>query len=168
MADVSDAPPKAGMVSQPWQWRGNWAQWVSAVVACIALAGFFLQLNAIRSNSREANARQLYGSYMDAGLRYPEFLRPDYAAIKANETHLAQYRWFVQYFLFAYDEVFYALGEEGWLQAFRTELRPHLPLLCDLGRENILAQYYSRTAEIVRSEVRAAKETVPECTNVQL
>ena len=168
MANLSDAPAKPAMAGQSWQWRGNWAQWVSAVVACIALAGFFLQLNAIRGNSREANARQLYGAYLEAGLAHPEFLKPDYAAIKVNDTRLAQYRWFVQYLLFAYDEVFHALGEEGWLQAFRTELRPHLPLLCDLGRENILAQYYPRTVEIIRSEMRAAKATVPECANVQL
>jgi hypothetical protein len=168
MSDASNVPSKREPATQPWQWRGNWAQWVSAIVACVALASFFLQLNAIRNNSREANARQLYSGYMDAGLRYPEFLKPDYAAIKTNETRLAQYRWFVQYLLFAYDEVFNALGEDGWLQAFRSELRPHLPLLCDLGRENILAQYYSRTAEIVRAEIRAAKESLAECANVRL
>ncbi|HWL31422.1 MAG TPA: hypothetical protein VNQ50_04750 [Xanthobacteraceae bacterium] len=151
-----------------WQRRGNTAQWISAVAACIALIGFLLQLNAIRANAREANARQLYGAYMEAGLKYPQFLRPDYEAIKADPTKLTQYRWFVSYFLFAYDDVFHALGEEGWVQAFRAELRPHLPLLCSEIRAQSLLQYYSRTADIVKDEIRAAKSTVPECAHPQI
>jgi hypothetical protein len=104
---------------------------------------------------------------MEAGLKYPEFLKPDYEAIKANPTRLAQYRWFVSYFLFAYDEVFHALGEEGWVPAFRAELRPHLPLLCsEVGPQSLL-QYYARTAEIVKEEIVAAKATVPECAKVR-
>ncbi|MBN8935380.1 MAG: hypothetical protein J0I13_03535, partial [Rhizobiales bacterium] len=111
---------------------------------------------------------QLYGAYMEAGLKYPQFLRPDYEAIKADPTRLTQYRWFVSYFLFAYDDVFHALGEEGWVQAFRAELRPHLPLLCSEVRAQSLLQYYSRTADIVKDEIRAAKGTVPECANARL
>jgi hypothetical protein len=161
-----NAPAPAS--SSSWQRRGNTAQWISAVAACAALIGFFIQVNSIRSNAREANARQLYGSYMEAGLKYPEFLKPDYGAIKADATKLAQYRWFVAYFLFAYDEVFHALGEDGWVQAFRLELRPHLPLLCGEGRALILSQYYSRTAEILKEEIQAAKAAVPECANARL
>ena len=70
------------------------------------------------------------------------------------------------YFLFAYDEVFHAVGEEGWVQAFRAELRPHLPLLCGMGQQLILSQYYARTAELLKAEMRAARNTVPECANV--
>jgi len=161
-----NAPPSTNFPW--WQKRGNTAQWISAMAACVALVGFLIQVNAIRSNAREANARQLYSSYMDAGLKHPEFLKPDYEAIKADPTRLTQYRWFVSYFLFTYDDVFHALGEDGWVQAFRTELRPHLPLLCSEMRPQSLLQYYSRTADIVKEEMRAAKGTVPECANVQL
>jgi hypothetical protein len=35
-------------------------------------------------------------------------------------------------------------------------------------RAESLLQYYSRTADIVKEEMRAAKGTVPECANVQL
>jgi hypothetical protein len=167
---VSPKPADSASASTSpwWQRRGNIAQWVSAVAASIALIGFLVQLNAIRSNAREANARQLYGAYIEAGLKYPEFLKPDYEAIKANPIKLTQYRWFVSYFLFAYDDVFHALGEDGWVQAFRAELRPHLPLLCSEMRAESLLQYYSRTADIVKEEMRAAKGTVPECANARL
>jgi hypothetical protein len=166
MSDASskDGPPRGAA----WQRRGNTAQWISAVAACVALTGFLLQINAIRANSREASARQLYGSYMDAALKYPEFLAPDYAAIKSNPTRLAQYRWFVLYFLFAYDEVFHSVGEEGWVPAFRGELRPHLPMLCEWAGTTFPHGYYARTVEIVRAEVQAAKQTVPECANAKL
>lgn len=162
------APAEVKPATAPWQRRGNTAQWISALAACIALVGVLLQLNIIRSNSREASARQLYGAYMEAALKYPEFLRPDYPAIKTNPTRLAQYRWFVSYFLFAYDEIFHSVGEDGWVQAFRNELRPHLPMLCETGGADFLSMYYPRTAEIVRQQINAAKPSVPECANAGL
>ncbi len=155
-------------VAAVWQKRNTIAQWVSALAASLALIGFLVQLNSIRLTSREGTARQLYGNYMEAGLRYPEFLAPDYASIKSDRKQLAQYRWFVLYLLFAYDEIFHAVGEEGWDQAFRIDLRPHLPLLCDMEKQDFLSQYYARTSNIVRSEMRAARTSVPECANVTL
>ena len=172
MSDYQQTPPprprarSEGLAA--WQKRNTIAQWISAVVAAGALIGFFVQLNAVKVTTREGTARQLYGNYMDAGLRYPEFLVPDYASIKSDRKQLAQYRWFVLYMLFVYDEIFHAVGAEGWAQAFRTELRPHLPVLCDMEKQGFLSQYYPRTAEIVRAEMRAARTSVPECANLTL
>ena len=93
MSNISGAPAPAEerqSALATWQRRNTFAQWVSALAACVALAGIFLQLKSSTNSSRESSARQLYGNYMEAGLRYPEFLAPEYQRIKADAKQLVQ------------------------------------------------------------------------------
>ena len=59
--------------SPMWHQRwGNIAQMVSAVAALCAVVGVIVQLYLIRGNAKEASARQVYMSYSEATLKYPQ------------------------------------------------------------------------------------------------
>ena len=116
-----------------WQSFGNASQIGSALAAIGALAFIAFQVSQIEVNSRKANARQVYLAYSNAGLAYPELLRPaDYGAIRANPTKFEQYKWYVAMMIYAYDEMIDAAHDEGWITSFQYELPDHFALLCDL------------------------------------
>ena len=124
-----------GDITKWWQSAGNLSQMGSAVAAIGALAFIAWQVSQIEINSRKANARQVYLAYSNAGLRYPEFLRPaDYAAIKSNANQFERYKWYVTMMIFAYDEMISAAGDKSWVSSFEYELPDHFALLCDLKK----------------------------------
>ena len=121
--------------TQWWQAAGNLSQIVSAVAAVGALVFIAWQVSQIEVNSRKANARQVYLAYSDAGLRYPEFLRPaDFAAIKRDPLKFEQYKWYVTQMMFAYDEMISVAKDKSWIASFDYELPDHFALLCDLKK----------------------------------
>lgn len=75
------------------QW-GNVAQIVSAVAALCAVEVIF-QLSFIRGNAKEASARQVYMSYSEATLKYPELSQPNYEKIKADPVEYVRYKNYV-------------------------------------------------------------------------
>jgi hypothetical protein len=124
---------RPGETTHWWQAVGNVSQICSALAAVVALAFIAYQVSLIEVNSRKASARQVYLAYSDAGLRYPEFLRPtNYPAIKRDPVKFEQYKWYVAQMMFAYDEMISAAGDHTWVQSFEYEVPDHLALLCDL------------------------------------
>ena len=108
----------------------NWAQIASAA---IALLGFFVviaQVYFIGRNAKIATARQVYMSYSEAALRYPELVEPDWAALKKDPKEYVRYKSFVSHMLFAYDEIFSVYDEPEWHKSFETEIRYHMPYIC--------------------------------------
>jgi hypothetical protein len=77
--------------------KSNWAQIVSAVVAVFGFGVVALQVNLLRSNAREAAARQVYMSSSEAQLRHPNLSEPDMAAIRADRLKFVMYKNFVAY-----------------------------------------------------------------------
>ena len=77
------------------QWR-NVAQTVSAVAALCAVVGVIFQLSFIRGNAKEASARQVYMSYSEATLKYPELSQPNYEKIKADPVEYVRYKNYVR------------------------------------------------------------------------
>ena len=124
-----------GTPTKWWQWAGNLSQIGSAVAATGALLFVAYQVSQIEVNSRKANARQVYLAYSNAGLAYPELLRPtDYAAIRSDATQFERYKWYVAMMIFAYDEMIAAAGDKSWVSSFEYELPDHFALLCDLKK----------------------------------
>jgi hypothetical protein len=76
------------------QWR-NVAQIVSAVAALCAVVGVIFQLSFIRGNAKEASVRQVYMSYSEATLKYPELSQPNYEKIKADPVEYVRYKNYV-------------------------------------------------------------------------
>lgn len=115
-----------------WQALGNVAQIVAAIGSLGALLFVAWQVSQIEVNSRKAYARQVYLAYSDAGMKYPEFLRPNYAAIRQDDVKFEQYKWYVTQMILAYDEMIDAARDPIWIKGFDYELPDHLALLCDL------------------------------------
>lgn len=76
------------------QW-GNVAQIVSAVAALCAVIGVIFQLYLIRGNAKETSARQVYMSYSEATLKYPELSQPNFDNIKADPVEYVRYKNYV-------------------------------------------------------------------------
>jgi hypothetical protein len=118
-----------------WQHTGNLSQVLSAIGAIGALIFIAYQVSEFEANNRKANARQVYLAYAEAGLRYPEFLRPaNYAAIKRDPVKFEQYKAYVAQMIFAYDEMITVTAGHSWVDSFEYELPDHLALLCDLKK----------------------------------
>jgi hypothetical protein len=108
----------------------NWAQIASAAIAVL---GFFViigQVYFIGRNAKIATASQVYMSYSEAALRYPEFVEPDLAALKKDPKEYIRYKSFVSHMLFAYDEMFSVYDQPEWHKSFETEIRYHLSYFC--------------------------------------
>jgi hypothetical protein len=136
------------MIDWP-RYFGNSAQIASAVMATVALGGIFYQLQLGSHNAQLANARQVYMSYSDATLRYPELTEPDYDKLKQNRVELARYKNFVGHMLFAYDEMFSIIDDPEWLAAFKVDLPPHMPYLCEENDPLFYQQYYAKMQRLL-------------------
>jgi hypothetical protein len=129
--------------------KSNWAQITSALIACAAVIGVLIQIRIGQHNAQLANARQVYMSYSEATLRYPEFADPDYDAIRQNRQKLAQYKTFVSHMLFAYDEMFSVSEQPGWVVGFQNEIADHKAYLCEQDDPRFYAQFYKRMRELL-------------------
>ncbi|MGA8975346.1 MAG: hypothetical protein WB496_19535 [Pseudolabrys sp.] len=95
------------------QW-GNVAQIVSAVAVLCAVVEVIFQLSFIRGNAKEASARQVYMSYSEATLKYPELSQPNYEKIKADPVEYVRYKNYVSHMLFAFDEILSVYDTPEW------------------------------------------------------
>jgi hypothetical protein len=75
------------------------------VAALCAVIGVIVQLYLIRNNARETSARQVYMSYSEATLKYPELSQPNLDKIKADSVEYVRYKNYVSHMLFAFDEI---------------------------------------------------------------
>ncbi|MGJ4890671.1 hypothetical protein ACQR0Z_26860 [Bradyrhizobium sp. HKCCYLS3077] len=110
--------------------QSNWAQIISAAVSVVGFALLALQINQLRTNAREAAARQVYMSYSEAQLRHPELTEPDLAALRADSVKYVLYKNFVAHLLFAYDEILTVYDHEEWRRSFAQEVKYHMNYVC--------------------------------------
>jgi hypothetical protein len=115
--------------------RSNWAQISSAWLAAIAIAGVGYQVYSIRLNASEQAARQVYMSYSESILRYPEFTEPDLAQIKKDPVKYVQYKSFVSHMLFAFDEILGVYDKPEWRRSFEEDLKYQMPYLCETPKD---------------------------------
>ena len=168
--------------TQKW---GNIAQIVSAcagiISSCAAIAAvifvshqisllggqFELSTKALeqsRENSRQASARSIYLQYMNVAFDHPQFIVPDYPAIAQEPQKKLKYKWFVQYLLWACDEVLLVLPEAPWINACRYDMVKHLHLFCDEFDREMMEQYYSQMQLLIREVMsEAASRGLSEC-----
>lgn len=135
---------------------GNAAQIAAPIVAAVALFGIYQQVATVERNADLANARTVYMSYSEAGLRYPEFVEPDYAAIKANPKEFVRYKGYVSHMLFAYDEVFAVMDAPEWRAAFEYDLREQMDYLCEENEPLFYKQFYPKMQALL-AEARATR-----------
>jgi hypothetical protein len=157
-------------MSQPatfWQKYGTLAQMAQASVALLGFAAVLLQINEIRHSNQATSARQAFLGYTDLAFRNPKFSSPDYDAIKKASTDLqVQYESFVSYFLYACEEAMAAFADRHeWVASCDYDLKPHLPFLCEKNQAEpgYLATYSTVTQEWVKSSLKTASVTAPDC-----
>jgi hypothetical protein len=159
-------------MSQPsifwWQKYGTLAQMAQASVALLGFVAILFQINEIRTGNRAASARQAFLGYIDLAFKNPKFSAPDYDAIKTGGRDVQiQYESFVSYFLYACEEVTAAFTDRReWLASCDYDLKPHLPFLCEKNRAEpaFLATYSTVTQEWVKTSIKTASITPPDCT----
>lgn len=146
-----------------WAWTknfGNVAQVGSAVIACIALSFIWQQVHQLQKNSaalseteQRTAARQVYLSYSEAAIRYPEFAKPDYAKI-TKPVEQVRYGFFVAHMLFAYDEILKVFEDPEWIASFKYDLQLHMPYICQLNDPTFYDQYFEKMRTLL-SKARA-------------
>jgi hypothetical protein len=150
-----------------WQRYGTLAQMAQASVALLGFVAVLFQINEIRTSNRATSARQAFLGYTDLAFRNPKFSSPDYGAIKkGNRDQQVQYESFVAYFLYACEEAMVAFGDRReWVSSCEYDLKPHLPFLCekDKAEPGYLATYSAATQEWVKTSLKTASVTPPDC-----
>ena len=158
-------------MSQPgilwWQKYGTTAQMAQAAVALLGFVAILFQINEIRNGNRAASARQAFLGYTDLAFKNPKFAAPDFEKIKAGDRdQRVQYESFVSYFLYACEEATAAFADRReWSASCDYDLRPHLPFLCEKNKAEpgYLATYNAMTQEWVKTSLKTASVTPPDC-----
>jgi hypothetical protein len=152
-------PSVAEKSSRP---KSNLAQMVSAFVAAVALIAIYFQVNLARINALRASARQVYLSYSQATLQYPQLAKPNYRQLKENSdpTDLIRYQIYVANMLTAYDEILQIIDEPEWIAAFDYDITDHMPYLCEQNDPNYYAAFYKKTRDLI------AEQKKKYCTNL--
>jgi hypothetical protein len=134
--------------------QSNWAQITSAWVGIIAIVGVTWQAYAIRQNFNESAARQVYMSYSESILKYPEFTEPDVTQLKKDPVKYIQYKNFVSHMLFAYDEILAVYDKPEWRKSFEDDLKYQMPYLCNEVPPDYDAMYFEKLRRLLK-EARA-------------
>jgi hypothetical protein len=135
----------------------GWAQIVAVAASTIALGIsaavlwiVYYQVSLMRQQADRANARAAYMAYSQAALLFPEYAEPKLANIKKNPLKFVQYKSYVSYMLFAYDEILAVESDSPeWLASLKADLRDHAALLCQENRRDYYAMYDPRMREII-------------------
>ena len=153
--------------SQWWQRYGTLAQMAQAGVALLGFVAILFQINEIRTNNRGSSARQAFLGYTELAFQNPKFSQPDYDAIRAGRREeRVQYESFVSYFLYACEETISAFADKReWQASCDYDLKLHLPFLCEknAAQPAYLATYGTETQQWVRSSLKTASVTPPDC-----
>lgn len=132
--------------------HGNTAQIVSAVVAAVALVFVAYQVWSIRATARIATARQVYMSYSESLLKYPELVEPDLPKLRADPVEWVRYKNFVAHMLFAYDEILGVYDEPEWRRSFEEDVRYHLPYICAEMPVALDDTYFPKMRALLKAE----------------
>lgn len=147
MTDSSDV---SAQQNTAWYQRwGTIAQLISATISVAVLCAVIFQARLIRDNATRANARQVYMSYSEAMLRYPQFSEPDLQKIKTNPIEYVRYKNFVAHMLFAYDEILTTEDGPEWEKSFQDDLSVQMPYICSDTTPEYYDMYFPRMRKLL-------------------
>jgi hypothetical protein len=131
--------------------KSNRAQITSAWVGVVAVVGVGWQAYAIRQNFSESAARQVYMSYSESILKYPEFTEPDLSELRKDRVKYVQYKNFVAHMLFAYDEIFVVYDKPEWRKSFEDDLKYQMPYLCNETPPDYDSMYSEKLRRLLKN-----------------
>jgi hypothetical protein len=145
--------------------KSNWAQIASVVVAVVAVVGISLQIHNNNKNAQRASARQVYMSYSEAALKYPEFDEPNLEKIKAEPLKFVQYEEYVAHMLFAYDEILTVDDVPAWHKTFEHDLAFHKAYLCEEISQDFSEVFFPKMQKLLKEF--KAKSCQPNASNIK-
>ena len=130
---------------------------LTAVFALVALLGVKLQLDTTERISREAQARDIYRSYLSLSINTPQFASPGQCP-SFNETELGAYYTYVEYLLYTAEQV--TAMDASWAETFEVALSDHLAFICT---EDDWNGYTDEVAALIRRTQAANCADRPIC-----
>jgi hypothetical protein len=108
----------------------QWGQIAPGITFFVVLLGVVVawrQLHLNRTNQRETTAKTIFREYLKFAFDNPRFAAGDY-----EEGSVEKYRWFVGYFLWAYEEMFaFAKHDRAWMVNLQMQAKAHRRLFTD-------------------------------------
>jgi hypothetical protein len=118
------------------------------VAALCAVIGVIVQLYLIRNNARETSARQVYMSYSEATLKYPN-------CHSRTSTRSKPIRWntfatrTTSAMLFAFDEILRVYDTPEWRNSFNEDLKYHMGYICESTTPEYDKMYFTKMRELL-------------------
>lgn len=131
---------------------------VTAFAAVAALIGVKIQIDANKRQQQEQSARDIYREFLSLSIGKPEFIEPDYCAIKESASAGA-YENYVEYMLYTADQL---LGvSRDWEATITEHLSGHREYLCQKRDWSDDSDEIQGLME--RFQARQCKAFVPSC-----
>ena len=115
---------------------------------CRALCGDRRDFSALShpGNANETSERQVYMSYSEATLKYPELSQPIFDKIKADPVEYVRYKNYVSHMLFAFDEILSVYDTPEWRNSFNEALKYHVRYICEDTTPEFDRMYFRKCA----------------------
>jgi len=135
---------------------------ISAILALMVGVSAITYAHSQIQEGRANEARSYYRDFMALQIQYPEFSRPNYAAIRQDALKLEQYQWFVAYMLSAFEELRATQGEDaGWMHSIQRGLADHRDYIASPEFKSEFCDYDEGFRQDMRKAVGVA---LPACT----
>jgi hypothetical protein len=142
-----------------WQKFGNAAQIGSAVIAVFALGAIYWQVQFNFKLSRDANAHDIYRTYLQMAVQYPRLAYPEAANAVAemNREQRARYGWFVSYLLYTCEQILTSFPDDPeWQRACDEQVRYHADYMCTTVVKDEIKNYEPPVQALIRKAASAA------------
>ncbi|WP_324133825.1 hypothetical protein [Bosea sp. (in: a-proteobacteria)] len=141
-------------MAERWQERGNTAQIAAAIASAVscalaiaAVTVAFLHIQNNKQITRESSARHHFRSYLEAGLRHPNYAVPDYQQISSKKDDIFVYAMFVANLLYACEEILESFPmDQAWQSTCQGHIDIHAGFICENFKDGgfILSTYSER------------------------
>lgn len=136
-------------------------EWLTTIMAFVALVFGIWQIRSSRADSREATAKQIWMEYYLRCIEYPKFANPELSKLDyKNQTldgkkeKFFDYQWFVSFMLLACDEVIRLRGGAEWERFAENNVSYHR----DYIKSPAFVESYHLFGPQLRSKIHQIRE----------
>lgn len=108
--------------------KENWSLAGSIATLTVAISAILVaiwQLHVGRTETRSAQAHEVYQQYLGRCIEYPE-LAEGYVALENPDPKYNRYKWFVSSMLFSFEQILEAKPKDDhWIAAIESQLSIH-------------------------------------------
>lgn len=129
---------------------------LTAVFAVVALVGVKFQLDASERISREAQARDIYRSFLSLSLANPRLAAPGTCPAFTGED-ATQYEFYLEYALYTAEQVIDM--DPSWEGAFEQTFSEHLGWLCEVEISGYTPEVEALVTRLQATQCAAVAQT---------